>query len=79
MSDGQEISPDGAVSQGGEESKARREFLKKVAAGTVSGATIAPAVAMLMTAATAQAQDGDPYSQGGGNGCGCGCGCGSLP
>lgn len=74
-----EKDPELTDSQVSEEDEARRNFLKKVTAGT-AGATIAPAVAMLMSAATAQAADAEPYSPygGGGGGCGCGCGGGSV-
>jgi hypothetical protein len=50
------------------EAKARREFLKTVGKGTAKGATVAPAVAMLLSALSRPVK----AQSGGGGGCGCG-------
>ncbi len=49
------------------EAKARREFLKTVAKGTAKGATVAPAVAMLLAAISKPMKAHATY-----HGCGCG-------
>lgn len=49
------------------EAKARREFLKTVAKGTAKGATVVPAVAMLLAAVSKPFKAQASY-----HGCGCG-------
>jgi len=62
------------------EAKARREFLKTVAEGTAKGATIAPAVAMLLAALSKPGKAlANNYGGCGGGSAGCGGGAMLMP